>query len=134
MANPLGNVPKIDDVNRYWVMWRDWFLEAGHQFIQRRTVKDVNSPPWIDGEVRHMIRKKFSALRKYRQHRSEQRKNKLQELSQAVKNLVKRKHREYLHKIKNSFYKNWSYNKAIFHHRTTQNPVISHNGAVATTP
>ncbi len=88
--------------------------------------------------MRHLIRKKYSALRKYRQCRSEHRKSKLRELSQAVKNLIKTKHCQYLHKIKHSFCHNsklfWSYHKAIFHHRSTQNPVISHNDTVATTP
>jgi hypothetical protein len=137
LANPLEHF-QSEDVNRCWVEWRDWFFEAVGQFIPTRTVKDINSPPWIDREVRHLIRKKYSALRKYCQCRSEHRKNKLRELSQVVKILVKSKHRQYLHKIKNSFCHKpklfWSYHKAVFHHRSSQNPVISHNDTVATTP
>ena len=63
------------------------------------------------------------SLDKYRKRRTDNRKQKLRELSQAVKNLVKRKHRDYLLKIQDSrdnpklF---WSYHKAVFHHRSTQ--------------
>ena len=116
LANTLEHF-QSEDVNRCWAEWRDWFFKAVDQFIPTRTIKDVNSPPWIDGEVRHLIRKKYSAIRKYRQCRSEHRRSKLRELSQAVKNLIKTKHCQYLHKIKHSFCYNsklfWSYHKAI---------------------
>ncbi len=122
LANTLEHF-QSEDVNRCWAEWRDWFFKAVDQFIPTRTIKDVNSPPWIDGEVRHLIRKKYSDLRKYRQCRSEHRRSKLRELSQAVKNLIKTKHCQYLHKIIHSFCHNsklfWSYHKAIFHHRST---------------
>ena len=137
LANTLEHF-QSEDVNRRWAEWKDWFFKAVDQFIRTRTIKDVKSPPWIDGEMRHLIRKKYSALLKYRQCRSEYRKSKLRELSQAVKNHIKTKYCQYLHKIKHSFCHNsklfWSYHKAIFHNRSTQNPVISHNDTVATTP
>ena len=95
-------------------------MDAVHKFIPIKIVKDVDSPPWIDGEVRYFIRKKFSALKKYRNCRTDYRKRKLRELSQTVKYLVKRKHHEHLLKMQDSFHDNpklfWSYHKAIFHH------------------
>ena len=97
------------------------FFSAVHKFIPVKTVKDVNSPPWIDREVRYFKRKKYSALNKYRKPRTDNRKQKLRELSQAVKNLVKRKHLDYLLRIQDSYRDNpnlfWSYHKAVFHHR-----------------
>ena len=51
---------------------------------------------------------------------------------------MKRKHRDYLLKIQDSFQDNprlfWSYHKAVFHHRSTQTPTISYKGKVAKTP
>ena len=59
-------------------------------------------------------------------------------MCQTVKNLIKTKHCQYLLKIKHFLCHNsklfWSYHKAISHHRSTQNPVISHKDTVAKTP
>ncbi|CAB4034130.1 Hypothetical predicted protein [Paramuricea clavata] len=107
---------------------------------------DANSPPWIDREVTHFIRikysvffirKKYSVLKKYRKCRTEYRKRKLCQISQIIKYLVKRKHRDYLLKIQDSFRDNqrlfWSYHKAVFDHRSTQTPAISYKGKLAET-
>ena len=86
----------------------------------------------------HFIRKKYSALKKYRKCRTDYRKRKLRKISQTIKYLVKRKHRDYLLKIQDSFQDNprlfWSYHKAVFHHRSTQTPTISYKGKLAKTP
>ena len=87
--------------------------------------------------MRHFIRKKYSVLKKYRKRRTDYRKRKLREISQTIKYIVKRKHREYLLKIQDSFRDNpklfWSYHKAVFHHRATQTPAISYKGNLAKT-
>ena len=97
------------------------FFSVAHKFIPVKTVKDVNSPPWIDGEVRYFKRKKYSALNKYRKPRTDNGKQKLRELSQAVINLVKKKYRFYLLRIQDSYRDLpklfWSYHKAVFHHQ-----------------
>ncbi len=93
-----------------WLQWKTIF--------QQEQIKDTNSPPWIDNEVRHFIRKKYLALKKYRQNKSETRKRRLRELSRVVKSLVKRKHKEYLNKIEKSFSTNpnvfWTYHKQSY--------------------
>jgi hypothetical protein len=98
---------------------------------------DTNSPPWIDGEVRHFIRKKYAALKKFRQSKSAARKHKLRTLTQTIKYLVRRKYREYLAKVKNYFQDNpklfWSYHKSILHHRVSSNAEISFKGVKAKT-
>jgi hypothetical protein len=108
------------------------------KFIPTRTIKDKKCPPWIDAEVRHFIRKKYEALRKFRKDRSDIRKQNLRELSQKVKYLIRAKHREYLKKIEGSFKDNpklfWSYHKAILHHHGKSTSKITHNGKTATTP
>ena len=38
--------------------WKEWFLTHVKNSIPMKVVTDTNSPPWIDGEVRHLLRKK----------------------------------------------------------------------------
>ena len=58
------------------------------------------------------------------------RKQKLRKVNQTIKNLVKRKHRDFPLKIQDSFRDNpklcWSYHKVTFHHRSTHTPAISY--------
>ena len=113
------------------------FLTAVESHIPVKTMSDTNSPPWIDGEVRHLIRKKYTALKKYRLVKSDARKLKLRTLSQKIKYAIRRKHSEYLAKIEASYKDNpklfWSYHKAILHHRENQSPKITYNGITAKT-
>ena len=82
--NPLETFSS-DNIDKCWLLWKDWFLKAVNKFVPVKTVKDgVNSPPWIDGEVRHFIRKKYSVRKKYRECRTEYRKQKLREISQTT--------------------------------------------------
>lgn len=142
LRNALNRVPfdmalLDDDINSCWLKWRDLFLATVDEFIPKKKIKDVNSPPWIDGEVRYLLKKKYSALKKYRLNKTEARKLKLRHLSQNVKNLIKFKRQQYLTKIKSSLSDNpklfWSFHKAILHHRSTPS-VITYNGITAKTP
>ena len=128
-----------DSIDDCWLKWEKMFLGAVD--IPTRTIKDKKCPPWIDGEVRHFIRKKYDALRKFRKDRSDIRKQNLRELSQKVKYLIRAKHLEYsiyLKKIEGSFKDNpklfWSCNKAILHHHGKSTSKITQNGKTATTP
>ena len=101
------------DINEFWDNWKALFLSAVKDHIPIKTVRDTNSPPWIDTEVRHWIRKKYTALKKFRLNKTPERKQKLRILSQTVKVLVRTKHQRYLTKIETSFKDNpknfWSY-------------------------
>ena len=74
---------------------------------------------------------------KYRLNKCETRKQNLRAISQKVKNLIKRKHREYLKNNETSFYANpkvfWSYHKAMTHKRRDLNPSITYNGVTGKT-
>ena len=126
-----------DDADLYWFRWKALFLAAVEKCVPVKVIKDTNSPPWIDGEIRHLLRKKYRALKKYRENRTEQRKRKLRSLSNDIKILVRHKHRDYLNKIVGSFCENpklfWSYHKAVLHHRSGVDSVITHNGQTAKT-
>lgn len=131
------NVTPSDNIDDDWQQWKDIFQTAVETYIPMRIVKDTNSPPWIDKDVRTLIRKKYQALKKYRINKSADRKRKLRSVSQQIKYLIRSKHREYLAKIENSFFDNpklfWSYHKAITHCRSSQSSEITYNGATAKT-
>ena len=124
------------DVNEHWSNWKDLFLTAVKERI--KTVGDKNSPPWIDGEVRYLIRKKYAALKKFRLNKLPERKLKLRKLSQNIKYLVRSKHRQYLAKIEASFKDDpkefWSYHKVFMGVRSCTNSAICYDGEVATKP
>ncbi|CAB4017255.1 Hypothetical predicted protein, partial [Paramuricea clavata] len=73
----LVNVPldsAISDnsyIDECWKAWTDLFLTAIDKFVSKKTVVDTNTPPWIDRDVKHMIKKKYTALRQYRQKQTE---------------------------------------------------------------
>ncbi|CAB4002720.1 Hypothetical predicted protein [Paramuricea clavata] len=91
-----------ENIDECWMQWKSNFQAAVDQFVPVKTITNKNSPPWIDCEVRYLIRKKYTALRNYRLDKSDSWKLKLRTISQNVKKLIRRKHREYLHKIQSS--------------------------------
>ena len=62
--------------------------------MPKKTVSDKNTPPWIDREVKYLIKKKYTALRRYRLNQTQRRKENLLRLTQEVKDMIKRKHEE----------------------------------------
>ena len=77
------------DINEFWDNWKALFLSAVKDHIPIKIVRDTNSPPWIDNEVRLWIRKKYTALKKFRLNKTPERKLKLRTLSHTVKVLVR---------------------------------------------
>ena len=132
------DISLTDNIDDCWEQWKDKFLSVVTSFIPTHIVQDINSPPWINGEVRHLIRKKYTALRKYRKNKTAERKLKLRTLCQQIKYAIRAKHKMYLAKIKASFKDNpkmfWKYHKAILHHHSALNPVITFNNRTAKSP
>ena len=129
-----------NDIDQSWKQWRDLFLSIVNVYVPTKTLKDTNSPPWIDGEVPHLIRKKYmyTALRKYRMNKTTERKLKIRSLCQQVKYIIRNKHKAYLSKVEASLKENtkmfWNYHKAKLQSRSAINPVISYDNQVAKTP
>ena len=132
------DITLTDSIDDCWMQWKDTFLSIVTSFVPIKTIQDTNSPPWIDGEVRHLIRKKYTALRKYRKNKTADRKIKLRTLCQQIKYAIRAKHKLYLAKIEASLNENpktfWKYHKAILHHYTSLNPTISFNNRTAKSP
>ena len=105
------------DIVECWKVCKTYFLTAIDQFFPQKTVLDTNTPLWIDREVKHLINKKYTALRQYRLKQTEERKGKLRKLTQETKNLIKLKRQRYLENVQDSFTKSpksfWSYHKHI---------------------
>ena len=98
-----------DDVDIYWSQWKDLFLATVAECVPMKTIRDTNSPPWIDREVKFALRRKYRALRKYRENKTVELKLKLRSLSNEIKKLVRQKHRDYLLKIEDSLKENLNY-------------------------
>ena len=127
-----------NNMDECWRQWKSAFLSIVTNLVPTKLVLDTNSPPWIDGEVRHLIRKKYTALRHYRKNKTSTRKIKLRNLCQKVKYAIRNKHKMYVAMIEASLKDNpkmfWTYHKAILHHRSTINPVITFKNHTATSP
>jgi hypothetical protein len=71
LRNALTNTTFEDmpseNIEHHWNCWKEWFLTHVKNSIPMKVVTDTNSPPWIDGEVRHFLRKKYAALKRFRQ-------------------------------------------------------------------
>ena len=135
---PFENISSYDNIDDRWSCWKTLFITAVSEHVPTKFIKDVNTPPWIDQEVRHLIRKKYSALKRYRKNQSDALNKKLRDISEAVKCQIKRKYREYLTKIEKSLNYNpktfWSYHKAMLHQRTNHISAIIYNGVTANNP
>ena len=59
LREPL-DIDLSDDIDVFWSKWKNLFSKAVAKFIPVKTNKDTNSPPWIEGGVRHLIRKKYA--------------------------------------------------------------------------
>jgi hypothetical protein len=46
------------DVNEAWLEWKEKFVAALREFIPTKKIKGKLSPPWITGDILHVIRKK----------------------------------------------------------------------------
>ena len=44
-----------DNIDEYWDNWKSLFLSAVKDHIPIKTVRDANSPPWIDREAKCAI-------------------------------------------------------------------------------
>ena len=128
---------RTEEIDQHWICWKEWFLAHVNNFIPKKVVRYTNSPPWVDREVRHLLRKKYAALKKFRQSNTTTRKQKLRTLTQTIKYAMRQKHRDYLVKIRDSFLDNpklfWSYLKSTCRHRESRVSEISYKGVSAKT-
>jgi hypothetical protein len=76
------------DVNVSWSQWKEKYLAAIRDFVPMRKIKGKNSPPWITGDILHMIKKKESVRRKLRTSSSVYLIAKFKQLRFTVKRMI----------------------------------------------
>ena len=62
-----------DNIDNCWDQWKVLFSSIVTNYVPTKCIKDTNSRPWIDAEVRHLMCKKYTALRNYRKNRTAER-------------------------------------------------------------
>ena len=76
------------NVQEGWMKWKELFLKAAYENIPTKTITNINSPPWINAEIIHVIQKKETARRKLKSFPTDALRNKFRELRAKVKQLI----------------------------------------------
>ena len=77
------------DVNVAWSQWKEKYLAAIRDFVPMGKIEGKNSPPWITGDILHMIKKpKESVRRKLRTSSSVYLIAKFKQLRSTVKRMI----------------------------------------------
>ena len=85
-----------NDINAACKLWTSAIQKLINKFIPQCKLKNINSPPWIDGEVIHMSNKKDTAHRKARTKDTPESWTKYKKLRNKLKNLVDSKYHHYI--------------------------------------
>ena len=105
-------------VDACWPNWKSAVLDIINADIPKARVRDSNRPPWIDKEVRRLLKRKESARRAAKKHNSTYYLEKFRILRKESKALINRKLKEYHTSLGDSLKVNpkrfWSY----FRHKT----------------
>ena len=98
-----NNVPSNSGVDACWSNWKSALLDIIDAKIPKARVRNSNTPPWIDKEVRHLLKRKESARRAAKKHNS----------AFYLEKLTNRKFKEYHISLRDSLKVNpkrfWSY-------------------------
>ena len=84
------------DINQACQQWTVTFKKLIDKFIPRHKIKNVDTPPWIDGDVIHLSNKKESAHRKAFKRNTPESWNKYKRLRNKLGNLVDFKYNKYI--------------------------------------
>ena len=77
-------------------LWTSKLLELINRFIPSYKIKNINSPPWIDGDVIHMSNKKETAHRKALRCDTPEAWSRYKVLRNKLKNLVNSKYNNFI--------------------------------------
>ena len=110
-------------VDACWSNWKSALLDIIDANIPKARVRDSNTPPLIDKEVRHLLKRKESARRAAKKHNSAFYLEKFRILRKESKALINRKLKEYHTSLGDSLKVNpkrfWNY----FRHKTKSNSI-----------
>ena len=94
--NLCNLVRDSENIDLAWTEWKDVFMSAVSDYIPTRKIKGRNTPPWISGEIIHILRKKETARLKLRKPTaSEQQRQKYKELRKKAKIMIQESRENY---------------------------------------
>ena len=112
--DPLENYLDEDNtIEDDWLTWKSALFSKINHYIPKLKPHKFVTPPWIDGEVRHAIKKKNSLLKKAKQKDNNDIWEKFREKRKEVKYLIRSKRTTFLQEISDSCFSNtnrfWGY-------------------------
>jgi hypothetical protein len=115
------------DLDADWEKWKNTFLSAAADHIPRKSFKKNSSPPWFDGEIKHLINKKNFCIKMAKQSLNPSAWEKFLTLRRQVKSLLYDKRKEFFQNLpdllKTSSKKFWSVFKSVSKHSNIPNKV-----------
>ncbi|XP_015748188.1 PREDICTED: uncharacterized protein LOC107327984 [Acropora digitifera] len=114
-----------DDADASLENWYDLFVAAANDHIPKCKARSVNDLPWMDNELRLLLKKKDDARSKFKRKHSSSTEAKFIELRRSAKEMLMRKKKEHAEKLKASISENpkrfWSYIKSSTTDRPSPN-------------
>ena len=112
-----------NDIDICWRNWKKALLMIIDSNVPKIKLREANTPPWIDKEVLHLLKKKETARRAARKHNTIHFLNKFKSLRRQVKALINVKLKDYHNSLGDYLKDNpkrfWSY----FRHKTKSNSI-----------
>ena len=96
-------MPSINstDIDSDWQQWMYLFLGAVADHIPVKTFKRKNTPPWLDNEIKHLLKKKETARRKAKKTGKLNIHEKFRALRRQAKKLIAEKRKEWFQGLPN---------------------------------
>ena len=114
-----------DDADASLENWYDLFVAAANDHIPKCKARSVNDLPWMDNELRLLLKKKDDARSKFKRKHSSSTEAKFIELRRFAKEMLMRKKMEHAGKLKASISENpkrfWFYIKSTTSDRPSPN-------------
>ena len=109
LANACLSSCILDDnkhIDNDWVLWKESFFSRVNQFVPKRKLKDRNSPPWINANIRHLLNKKDTIRRKLKINSSPLLIQSYRDLRAQIKQLIQESRSAYFDKVGSEVYTN----------------------------
>ncbi len=109
LANACLSSCILDDnkhIDNDWVSWKESFFSRVNQFVPKRKLKDRNSPPWINANIRHLLNKKDTIRRKLKINSSPRLIQSYHDLRAQIKQLIQESRSAYFDKVGSEVYTN----------------------------
>lgn len=126
-----------EDANCAWDRFHSFYMNVIDQCVPKKTVKcKAKDPPWLNGELRKLCRKKHMLFRKWKKSMKDEIYIKYKSIRNKLCNRIKHAKRVFFDSLLDNASPSkrfWSYCKS----RTGKSPIpdnVNHNGVSASTP